>query len=66
MFRAFAEVIAAGSDRFVVLDTAPTGHTILLLDSALAYHREVTRQSSEMPEAVSQLLPRLRIRCSLE
>ncbi len=60
VFRAFAEVIAAGSDRFVVLDTAPTGHTILLLDSALAYHREVTRQSSEMPESVSQLLPRLR------
>jgi arsenite-transporting ATPase len=33
---------------------------VLLLDSALAYHREVTRQSSELPEAVSSLLPRLR------
>ena len=44
----------------MVLDTAPTGHTILLLDSALAYHREVTRQSSGMPESVEHLLPRLR------
>ncbi len=60
VFRAFARTVADGSERFVVLDTAPTGHTILLLDSALAYHREVTRQSSQMPEYVEQLLPRLR------
>ena len=60
VFRAFAAAVAEGSDRFVVLDTAPTGHTILLLDAALAYHREVLRQSSNMPESVSQLLPRLR------
>jgi len=60
VFRAFAKAVAGGQDRFVVLDTAPTGHTILLLDSALAYHREVLRQASEMPEAVKQLLPRLR------
>ncbi len=60
VFRAFAEAVALGRDGFVVLDTAPTGHTVLLLDSALAYHREVTRQSSQMPEAVEQLLPRLR------
>ncbi len=60
VFRAFANAVADGQDRFVVLDTAPTGHTILLLDSALAYHREVLRQSSNMPESVQQLLPRLR------
>jgi arsenite-transporting ATPase len=60
VFRAFAEAVAEGNDRFVVLDTAPTGHTILLLDAALAYHREVTRQSTQMPESVEQLLPRLR------
>ena len=60
VFRAFAAAVAEGTDRFVVLDTAPTGHTILLLDAALAYHREVVRQSNEMPEAVVQLLPRLR------
>lgn len=60
VFRAFADAVANGMNKFVVLDTAPTGHTVLLLDSALAYHREVTRQSSEMPEAVANLLPRLR------
>jgi arsenite-transporting ATPase len=60
VFRAFAQAVAAGQDRFVVLDTAPTGHTILLLDAALAYHREVTRQSNQMPESVEHLLPRLR------
>ena len=60
VFRAFAEAVAEGTDRFVVLDTAPTGHTILLLDAALAYHREVLRQSSQMPDSVAHLLPRLR------
>lgn len=60
VFRAFADAVAKGSEGYVVLDTAPTGHTVLLLDSALAYHREVTRQSSHMPEAVEKLLPRLR------
>ena len=60
VFRAFADAVAAGTNKFVVLDTAPTGHTVLLLDSALAYHREVIRQASEMPDAVENLLPRLR------
>jgi arsenite/tail-anchored protein-transporting ATPase len=60
VFRAFADAVAAATNKFVVLDTAPTGHTLLLLDAALAYHREVTRQTSEMPEAVKNLLPRLR------
>jgi arsenite/tail-anchored protein-transporting ATPase len=60
VFRAFAGKVAAGIDSFVVLDTAPTGHTILLLDAAEAYHREVLRQSSNMPESVRELLPRLR------
>jgi arsenite-transporting ATPase len=60
VFRTFARTVAEGMDGFVVLDTAPTGHTILLLDAAEAYHREVLRQSSNMPEAVRELLPRLR------
>jgi len=42
------------------LDTVPTGHTILLLDATEAYHREVARTSSDLPEEVQQLLPRLR------
>ena len=60
VFRAFAAAVEKGRDGFVVLDTAPTGHTILLLDAALAYHREVTRQSSGIDESVQNLLPRLR------
>ncbi len=60
VFRAFAQAVAGGKNGFVVLDTAPTGHTILLLDAALAYHREVSRHASRMPESVEQLLPRLR------
>jgi arsenite-transporting ATPase len=60
VFRAFARTVDAGQKQFVVLDTAPTGHTILLLDAAEAYHREVLRTQADMPEAVRELLPRLR------
>ena len=60
VFSAFARAVAEGQHGFVVLDTAPTGHTILLLDAAEAYHREVTRTMSDLPESVRQLLPRLR------
>ena len=60
VFRAFARTVEKASDGFVVLDTAPTGHTILLLDAAETYHKEVLRQSSDMPDSVRELLPRLR------
>ncbi len=60
VFRAFARVVAQGAGGFVVLDTAPTGHTLLLLDATEDYHREVARKASEMPEEVRNLLPRLR------
>ena len=60
VFRAFADVVARGQDGFVVLDTAPTGHSLLLLDATQSYHRDVARGLSEVPDAVAQLLPRLR------
>lgn len=61
VFRAFAREVANAADRFVVLDTAPTGHTLLLLDASEAYNRELQRQShSTQPEAVMRLLERLR------
>jgi arsenite/tail-anchored protein-transporting ATPase len=60
VFRAFANTVAEGHDAFVVLDTAPTGHTLLLLDAAEAYHREVMRMQGDTPETVRELLPRLR------
>lgn len=60
VFRAFAETVAQGQERFVVIDTAPTGHTLLLLDAAESYHREVLRKPSGSPDAVQRLTPRLR------
>lgn len=60
VFRAFARTVAEGEHGFVVLDTAPTGHTILLLDAAEAYHRDVERTHTAVPDAVRDLLPRLR------
>ncbi len=44
VFQAFSRVIREGDKKFVILDTAPTGHTLLLLDATGAYHREVARQ----------------------
>ncbi len=60
VFRAFARVVDEGAAGFVVIDTAPTGHTLMLLDAAEAYHREVLRTEGAAPEAVRRLLPRLR------
>jgi len=61
VFRAFAREVGQGTNRFVVLDTAPTGHTLLLLDASEAYQREIERQArSTQPEEVLKLLERLR------
>ena len=60
VFRAFARVVEEGEHGFVVIDTAPTGHTLLLLDAAESYHREVLRTAGEAPPEVRRLLPRLR------
>ena len=60
VFRAFARAVDAAQDGYVILDTAPTGHTILLLDAAEAYHREVSKKPAVVPDAVRLLLPRLR------
>ena len=60
VFRAFARTVQEAERGFVVLDTAPTGHTLLLLDAAQSYHREVERTMGDVPEAVRRLLPRLR------
>ncbi|PLP92507.1 arsenical pump-driving ATPase [Pseudomonas sp. FFUP_PS_473] len=44
VFQAFSRVIREAGRRFVVMDTAPTGHTLLLLDATGAYHRDIARQ----------------------
>ena len=43
VFQAFSRIIRQADKKFVVMDTAPTGHTLLLLDATGAYHREVAR-----------------------
>jgi arsenite-transporting ATPase len=60
VFQAFARTVAKGTDQYIVLDTAPTGHTLLLLDSTEAYHREVAKSAEDLPEEVKELLPRIR------
>jgi arsenite-transporting ATPase len=61
VFRAFAEIVDKADDQIVVIDTAPTGHTLLLLDSSQSYHKEVERtQGGNIPHSVKKLLPRLR------
>ncbi len=60
VFRAFAQIVDDAGERVVVIDTAPTGHTLLLLDATLSYHREVQRTKGEIPLCVQRLLPRLR------
>ncbi|MBK7289598.1 MAG: arsenical pump-driving ATPase [Chitinophagaceae bacterium] len=46
VFHAFSKAINNAKRKFVVIDTAPTGHTLLLLDTAGSYHREIMRNSS--------------------
>lgn len=60
VFRAFAEIVERAENEIVVIDTAPTGHTLLLLDSTLSYHKEVQRTQGNIPDSVKKLLPRLR------
>jgi arsenite-transporting ATPase len=58
VFQAFSRVIREAGKKFVVMDTAPTGHTLLLLDATGAYHREVSRQ---MGAGVQYLTPMMQL-----
>ncbi|MFC0418202.1 arsenical pump-driving ATPase [Cytobacillus solani] len=60
VFRAFAEVVAKTENEIVVIDTAPTGHTLLLLDAAQSYSKEIARSTGDVPDSVLKLLPRIR------
>lgn len=53
VFNAFSEVVSTAENQWVVLDTAPTGHTLLLLDATGSYHRELMRQSGRDDSATT-------------
>ncbi len=58
VFQQFSRAVHDSMKRFVVVDTAPTGHTLLLLDAAGSYHREVARQ---MGDSMSFITPLMRL-----
>lgn len=61
VFHAFSHIVAEARSQFVVLDTAPTGHSLLLMDATGAYHRQMMRQSAlqELPGHITTPLMRL-------
>ncbi len=48
VFQAFSQLLRRGRQEFVVIDTAPTGHTLLLLDVTGSFHRQIM-QSPDLP-----------------
>ncbi|MFA9556583.1 arsenical pump-driving ATPase [Evansella sp. AB-rgal1] len=62
IFQAFSKVVDRAEDEFVIIDTAPTGHTLLLLDASQSYFQEIERSTGDVPDSVKKLLPRLRNR----
>lgn len=51
VFQAFSKVIRESSRHFVIMDTAPTGHTLLLLDATGSYHKDIMRHQGDAPQA---------------
>ena len=66
VFRAFADIVDRAEDQIVVIDTAPTGHTLLLLDSTQSYNQEIKRSQGDVPDSAIKLLPRLRNKSETE
>jgi len=60
VFKAFADIVASAGEEIVVIDTAPTGHTLLLLDTTQSYAREASRAAKKTETSITKLLPRLR------
>ena len=59
VFHAFSRIVAEARGAFVVMDTAPTGHTLLLLDATGAYHRQVTQDMGPVQGRIVTPLMRL-------
>ncbi|MDO8458740.1 MAG: arsenical pump-driving ATPase [Burkholderiaceae bacterium] len=61
VFHAFSRVVNEARSAFVVLDTAPTGHSLLLMDATGAYHRQMTRQYEGSANAKHIITPLMRL-----
>src|SRR5664280_1250316 len=61
VFHAFSRIVAEARSVFVVLDTAPTGHTLLLMDATGAYHRQMTRQTNSAAPTGRIITPLMRL-----
>lgn len=59
VFHAFSRIVAEARGAFVVMDTAPTGHTLLLLDATGAYHRQMTQDMGPVQGRIVTPLMRL-------
>lgn len=59
VFQAFARLLREGQQRTVVIDTAPSGHTLLLLDRTGSYHRDVMRGATEVQGRITTPLMRI-------
>ncbi len=62
VFHAFSRIVSKGRSEFVVIDTAPTGHTLLLLDTTGAYHTEILRSLEGSSKSVTAVTPLMRLR----
>lgn len=60
VFRAFSEIVAKSQNETVIIDTAPTGHTLLLLESTQSYNQQIENSGGDVSEAAKKLLPRLK------
>ena len=61
VFHAFSRVVNEARSAFVVLDTAPTGHSLLLMDATGAYHRQMMQQYEGSNNAVHIITPLMRL-----
>jgi arsenite/tail-anchored protein-transporting ATPase len=64
VFHAFSHIVAEARDAFVVLDTAPTGHSLLLMDATGAYHRQMTRHADPQASTGRLVTPMMRLQDS--
>lgn len=61
VFHAFSRTVNEATSAFVVLDTAPTGHTLLLMDATGAYHRQMVQSMEKKGAAPRFVTPLMRL-----